>query len=159
MALFVRKVRQNRWFREDAAPFLATGDVPADSVIDLQTSSNLLSVWEIEPDRSDLSRIVRALALGPQKIDHTGYIVFASDRLGQAEIEIQNNEGMSVDHGINHRHRDLVLSGKKLVALAEVLLLYGELRTMTRPEVLELVEQGIRDGELLEAECRKKMTR
>ena len=159
MALFVRKVKQNRWFTEDAAPFLDIGDVPADSVIDLQTSSNLLSVWEVEPDRSDLARIVRALALGPLKIDHTSYIVFDSDRLGQAEIEIQNNAGTSLDRGINHRHRDLVLSGKKLVALAEVLLRYGELRTMIKPDVRELVEQGLRDGELSEEECRRKMAR
>ena len=45
------------------------------------------------------------------------------------------------------------------MALAEVLLRYGELRTMTKPEVRELVERGILDGELSEEECRKKLAR
>jgi hypothetical protein len=64
MALFLRKVRQSRWFNEPAAAFLEVGDVPADPFVDLQTKENLLSVWEVEEDRSNVMRVVRAIAVG-----------------------------------------------------------------------------------------------
>ena len=156
MALLVRKVRHDRWVCEDAEPLLQIGDVPADPLPDLQTERNLLSVWELESDRSNLTRIVRALSLGPDKVDHTGFVVFDSEHLDPAQIEIQENPGTSPDGAINHLHRDLVLSGKKLVALAHVLLRHGELGQLTRPILREMVEEGIRNGELRE-ECRKKL--
>jgi hypothetical protein len=126
MALLLRKVRQSRWFREPAAAFLEVGDVPADPFVDLQTKENLLSVWEVEQDRSNLVRVVRAIAVGGQRIDHTGYILFDSDHLASAEIQFQTSHGQSEDMGINACHRDLVLSGKKLLALAKLLLQHGE---------------------------------
>jgi hypothetical protein len=79
--------------------------------------------------------------------------------LRQHEIEIKNNPGTSLDRAIIHRHRDLVLSGKKLLNLTELLLRYGELSTMTKPEVEDLVNHGIRDGELREEDCRPKFKR
>jgi len=155
MALLLRKVRQTRWFKEPAASFLEVGDVPADPFADLQTTDNVLSVWEVEHDRSNLMRVVRAIAVGGQRIDHTGYILFDSDQLASAEIPVQTSKGLSEDKGINDRHRDLVLSGKKLLALAKLLLQHGETGTITKPELIELVEEGIRSGELPES-CRKK---
>jgi hypothetical protein len=155
MALLLRKVRQSRWFKEPAAAFLEVDDVPADTFVDLQTKENLLSVWEVESDRSNLLRVVRAIAVGGQRIDHTGFILFDSGHLEGAEIELQSNPGESEDKGINPCHRDLVLSGKKLLALAKLLLLYGETRTLTKPELIESVEAGIRAGQLPES-CRKK---
>ena len=62
---------------------------------------------------------------------------------------------MSADKGINHCHRHLVLSGKKLPALAKLLLLHGETGTILKPDLIESVEEGIRAGELPES-CRKK---
>ena len=56
--LLLRTVRQNRWLKGEAEPFLAADDVPADPVGDLLTQQNLLSVWEVAPDRSNIERIV-----------------------------------------------------------------------------------------------------
>ena len=157
MALLLRKVKQHRWYKEPAAPFLKADDVPADPFADLQTKGNLLSVWEVSEDRSNLMRVVRAIAIGGQRIDHTGYILFDSAHLEAAGIQIQNNQGQSDDTIANSWHRDLVLSGKKLLALAKLLLQHGETGTITRPELADSVENGIRSGELPES-CRKKKT-
>src|SRR5438552_1381646 len=155
MALLLRKVKQHRWYKELATPFLEADDVPADPFADLQTSENLLSVWKVHEDRSNLIRVVRAIAIGGQRIDHTGYILFDSVHLDAAEIELRENEGRSDDKGANRWHRDLVLSGKKLLALAKLLLQHGETGTITKPELVEAVEEGIRSGDLPES-CRKK---
>lgn len=155
MALLLRKVKQHRWYKEPAAPFLEADDVPADPFADLQTTENLLSVWEVNEDRSNLIRVVRAVAIGGQRIDHTGYILFDSVHLDAAGIEVQDNEGRSDDRGANGWHRDLVLSGKKLLALAMLLLHHGETGTITKPQLVEAVAEGIRSGELPES-CRKK---
>lgn len=106
--------------------FLEVGDVPADPFVDLQTTENMLSVWEVERDLSNLTRVVRAIAVGGQRIDHTGYILFDSGQLASNEIQVQISDGRSDDKGINDCHRDLVLSGKKLLALARLLLQHGE---------------------------------
>ena len=150
MALLLLKVRHENWFKEAAAPFLELGDAPADPFVDLRTKQNLLSVWEVEDDRSNLVRVVRGIAVGAQRPDHAGYILFEPGRLEAAEIEIRITAGGSKDNGINGRHRDLVLSGKKLVALARLLLLHGETGVVTKPEILESAEEGIRTGELPE---------
>lgn len=155
MALLLRKVRQNRWYKEQAEPFLAIDDVPADPFVDLVTKENLLSVWEVLEDRSNLTRVVRAIAIGGQRIDNTGYVLFESTHLEAAGIQVQKNKGLSEDSGANHWHRDLVLSGKKLVGLVKMLLKHGETGTITKPELAESVEDGIRSGELPES-CRKK---
>lgn len=154
MALLLRKVKQHRWYKEAAASFLEADDVPADPFADLQTTENLLSVWEVQEDRSNLIRVVRAVAIGGHRIDHTGYILFDSVHLDAAGIGLQKNEGRSDDKAANGWHRDLVLSGKKLLALAKLLLQHGETGTITKPELLEAVEDGVRSGELPES-CRK----
>jgi hypothetical protein len=123
MALFLYKVRKaHRWYPELAEAFLSEGDVPADPVGELQTKENKLSVWEVEQDRSNLQRIVAALATCPDKVDAAGYILFNSVDLGSSEIQISMTPGGSPDRGVNHCHRDLLLSGRKLVALTALLL-------------------------------------
>src|SRR5471030_3015788 len=99
MVLLLRKIKQHRWYKELAKPFLEADDIPADPFGDLQTTENLLSVWEVHEDRSNLVMVVRAVAMGGQRIDHTGYILFDSVHLDAAGIELQQNEGRSDDKG------------------------------------------------------------
>jgi hypothetical protein len=150
MPLLLRTVRQNRWLKDAAEPFLALDDVPADSLGDLLSQQNLLSVWEVEPDRSNLERIVRAVAIGRNEIAHMGYVVFDSGLLAEAGIEILPNRGESLDEEANAWHRDLVVSGNKLVALTKVILRHGESGTVLKLRLQQLVEQGIRDKEIPE---------
>lgn len=150
MPLLLRTVRQNRWLKDDAAPFLAIDDVPADPFCDLQTRQNLLSVWEVAQDRSNIERIVRAVAIGRHDVADMGYVVFDSGLLPAAGIEIRENKGASLDEGANAWHRDLVVSGNKLVALTKAILRHGESGTVLRVRLRQLVEEGIRDGQISE---------
>jgi hypothetical protein len=150
MPLLLRTVRQNRWLKDEAAPFLAIDDVPADPVCDLQTQQNLLSVWEVARDRSNIERIVRAVAIGREVIADLGYVVFDSGLLPAAGIKILENKGKSPDEEANAWHRDLVVSGNKLVALTKAILRHGESGTVLKVRLRQLVEEGIRDRQIPE---------
>ena len=150
MPLLLRTVRQNRWLKAEAEPFLTIDDVPADPFGDLQTLENLLSVWEVAPDRSNIERIVRAVAIGRQKITDMGWVVFDSRLLAGAGIEIRENKGTSFDEEANAWHRDLILSGNKLVVLTRAILRHGESGTVLKKNLRQLVDEGIRDGQIPE---------
>lgn len=152
MPLLLRTVRENRWHRETAARFLEQGDVPGDPLSDLNTQDNTLSVWVVAEDRSNIERIVRAVAVGRTGPSAMGYVLFSSELLADANIsEPIANPGATPDEHANQWHRDLVsLSGAKLVALARALLTRGETSTILRKRMRELVEDGIRSKELPE---------
>lgn len=158
MPFLLHTVRQNRWLKAEAAPWLERGDVPADPIGDLRTSGNRLSVWELVPDRSNLERIVRAIAVGRDKVPDMGYVLFDSALLETADIDTQTQLGTTPAVEANSWHRDLVnLSGRKLVALTKAILENGESGTVLKKRLYELIEEGIRVKQLPE-KCRSKLT-
>jgi len=152
MPLLLHTVRQNRWLKDEARPWLENGDVPADALSDLRTSQNELSVWEVAADRSNLERIVRALVITRQDIAHTGFVLFESEWLGAIGIAVSaDRPGKTPDEGANAWHRDLIdLSGNKLVALTKTILERGDSGTVLKKRLYELVEAGIREKQLPE---------
>jgi hypothetical protein len=91
---------------------------------------------------------VRAVAIGRNEIADMGYVVFDSGLLNAANIEVRENIGKSIDEGANPWHRDLVLSGNKLVALTKAILRHGESGTVLKRRLVELVEAGVQAGQL-----------
>lgn len=149
MSLLLRTVRENRWYKEPAAAWLQEGDVPADPLGDLATTQNTLSVWQVEPDRSNLERVVRAVAIGKQKVADAGWVLFDSDLLEPLGIAVKDVPGATKDAHANQWHRDLVdLSGSKLVALARAIFDHGESGTITKKRMVDLIEQGIKQHDL-----------
>lgn len=59
-------------------------------------------------------------------------------------------KGGSPDDEANAWHRDLVLSGNKLVALTKAILRYGESGTVLKIRLRELVKEGITTGQIPE---------
>lgn len=151
MPLLLRTVRENRWHKSEASQWLEAGDVPADPLGDLATSENRLSVWEVAVDRSNLERIVRALAVTRQKIADMGYVLFDSDLLANAGIDTLEESGTTPDEGANPWHRDLIeLSGNKLVTLTKLILENGESGTVLKKRLEQLVEEGVEQKQLPE---------
>jgi hypothetical protein len=158
MPLLLRNVRENRWLKSEAAPWLAKGDVPADPLGDLKTSQNRLSVWEVL-DRSNIERIVRALAVSSQKLADMGYVLFDSSLLATAGINTVAENGTTPDEEANNWHRDLIdLSGNKLVILTKLILENGESGTVLKKRLEQLVVDGIEQKELPE-KCRSKVSK
>jgi hypothetical protein len=157
MPLLLRNVRENRWHKSEATSWLERGDIPADPLGDLATKENRLSVWEVAGDRSNLERIVRALAISRDKIADMGYVLFDSDLLTAAGIDTTVEIGATPDTGANSWHRDLIdLSGNKLVTLTMLILQNGESGTVLKKRLEQLVEEGIQQNQLPE-KCRSKI--
>jgi hypothetical protein len=151
MPLLLRTVRQSRWYKTEAARWLEKGDVPSDPLGDLATTDNCLSVWEVEADRSNIERIVRAVGVGRERIADMGYVVFDSALLSDAGIAVQVKDGASHDQGANKWHRDLIdLSGNKLVRLTMLILRDGDSGVVLKGRLRELVAEGVRLKELPE---------
>jgi len=151
MPLLLRTVKQNRWIKADAAPLLEKGDTPADPLGDMSTSGNCLSVYEVSEDRSNVERIVRAIAVGRQRIDSMGFVLFDSALLEEAAIQSKSTKGETPDKAANEWHLDLIeLSGNKLVKLTRLILEHGETDTVLKKRLRELVEDGITTKELPE---------
>jgi hypothetical protein len=151
MAKLLRKVKQNRWYKTDAQPLLDIGDVPADPLGDLSTSQNRLSVFQVDGDLAKIERIARALALGGQRLDDVGYVLFDASLLEKASIGLDPAEGATVDSAVNKCHADLTnLTGHKLVALTRLILLEGESDTVLKKRIVELVREGLNSMELPE---------
>jgi hypothetical protein len=160
MARLLRKVkRQNRWFREEAQPFLDVEDVPADPLGDLTTSGNKLSVYRVDGDVTEIERIARALALTGQRLDNVGYVLFDASLLERISVELDPTDGVTDDSVVNKWHLDLInLTGNKLVALTRLILLEGQSDTILKKRIVELVEQGLSSNELPE-KVRDKLTK
>lgn len=149
MPLLLRTVRENRWYKQPAAPWLERGDVPADPLGDLTTTQNALSVWQVESDRSNLERVVRAVAIGKQKVDSSGWVLFDSEILRSIGIGVAEVRGGTKDEEANGWHRDLTdLSGSKLVALARAIFAHGESGTIPKKRMATLIEEGIASQQL-----------
>jgi tRNA(Leu) C34 or U34 (ribose-2'-O)-methylase TrmL len=151
MAKLLRKVKQNRWFKTDAQTLLDSGDVPSDPLGDLNTSQSKLSVFQVDENLGNIERIARALALGSQRIDNVGFVLFDASLLDQASIGLDSTDGETMDAVVNKCHRDLTnLTGNKLVALTRLILVEGDSDTILKKRIEELILEGIRLKELPE---------
>ncbi len=78
-------------------------------------------------------------------------MLFDVSVLSKASIELDPNDGKTLDSVVNKCHADLInLTGKKLVALARLILLEGELDTILKKRIVQLVQEGLSSEELPE---------
>lgn len=122
MLSVLRNIRKAKWYRNDNVPWLADGDLQADALNDLATESNGMSVWIIEDDKSNLSRIVAALAVHKGNLAAFDYAIMNYDLLLAEGFVFQNALGKTHDEEANTWHRDLIqLTTKRLFRLVEII--------------------------------------
>jgi len=103
---------------------LEEGQFQADPLGDFQTTENMLSVWLIEDDLSNLNRIITASAANCDYIQNIDYIVFDQGILAKVGIQMQNSQAKTPDGEVNSNwHYDLIeISAQRLLRLVEVLI-------------------------------------
>jgi hypothetical protein len=115
----MRGIRRARWYKQEIQPWLQKDEIPADPLGDLKTTGNGLSVYLIDDEKSNLGRVVCALAATRDRIQHFDYLLFDWDILLSTGITVKRSEGKTPDCAVNELHCDLAeLSGQKLLALA-----------------------------------------
>ena len=146
MAFILRKLDGKAAFYK--VDWLVDGDVQADALYDLRTSSNTLSVWLVEESRANLNRIIAALAAGRHTVDKFDYALVKRQNLDELGIECVKVNGVSCDAKANALwHQDLRgLSGFKLVNLAYIMQENAEFVRVQKNKVSALIVASVKQG-------------
>jgi len=118
MPLLIKLDNKRMWDRPE---WLPAGEVPAEAVQDVRADGNELSVWFVEPDRSNLDRVLTAIAANRQHFEKIDYAVFDEAVVERCGVTLRQSAGQLPDEDASRTwHRDLIeLTGRKLVCVAE----------------------------------------
>ena len=141
----LRKIRKSKWYKHEDVPWLAEDELQADALGDLQTSNNELSVWRVEDDKSNLERIVTALAANVDHVSNFDYALLDMELLSKLSIQTKDSKGDTPDERANVAwHLDLMeLSARKLMELAKAIMAKGEKGRVPKKKLAQLIEQGV----------------
>lgn len=149
MPLLLRKIRKPRWYRTQELSWLSQGEIPADPLADLSTTSNELSTWHIEDDLSNLERVIVAIAGTWDRIDSFDYALFDQRLVEELNIEMQQTMGDTPDAQANHWHRDLVhLSAQRLAELARAIWMDGRTDRKLQKEIRDALARAVSRREI-----------
>ena len=162
MPFALKKIRQaNVWAPDSVAdlPWVPDGDIVADLLADFQTRGGATSVWLVEDDRSNLDRVLVALAVNRDHLTNIDYILFDLDLLSQADVKTEKGDGKTSDDMVNDQwHLNLVeLSGHKLVSLTRRIFERSEAGTMLKKRLGELALQALGSSRLNTDKINPKM--
>lgn len=147
----MRSVDMAHWsVPPEGMTWLTQGECQADCLKDLRTKQNVLSFWRIEADRSNLPRVIAALAAGRDHLQKLDYVLAPDSVLGELSIEAGATPGNSPDPKANGQwHLDLIhLSAGKLARLAGRINACGEKKRLPMGKVKEVIRAGLARGDL-----------
>ena len=124
------------------------GDVQADSLGDLPTKGNKLSVWFIKENMSNLERVITALAANCDSISNFDYALFSEEILKNETIKVEKSKGESKDGEANDEwHRDLCeLSAKKMLYIAQHIFNEGKIERIQEKQIGQQISNAVKTG-------------
>lgn len=147
--MLLRKINRARWLPLEDSGWLPNGEIPADPLSDLATSQGRLSVWVISPDRSNLDRVIGALAGNCDYLSNVDYVLFDEGLVTQLGLKTTRAPGNSPDSEANGNwHQDIVeLTAARMAALAKAVYAFAKPGDRRSPkQVRRLLEDAIRNN-------------
>ncbi len=92
MGLVLRKIKKAKWYKHEAIPWLKEGELQADALADLKTTDNNLSFWIVEDDRSNLDRIITALAANCQYVTNIDFVLLKQSVFDKLKIRYKKEK-------------------------------------------------------------------
>lgn len=162
MSLVLRKIRKAKWYKHEAVEWLPPDRLQADTLSDLQTKDNALSIYLVQDDKSDLERVIAALAAACDNLSNFDYALFDDAIIREASFKIANHPGETPDQTVNvTQHRDLIELTTDSVLLLARAIRDGARERKPHSEVGELITRAVAEGHLtveaLKPELRKKL--
>lgn len=150
MPFALRAIRKSRWYPEATEEWLPEGEPPADSLDDLRTKSNQLSIWLIEDDHSNLHRVAAAMASRRDRPDVFEYRLVPLGAVRRLRLRMDQRPGDTADAEANERwHWDVSeLTAARLVSVARCLWRHGAPGRILKADVEQLLLHGVRSGRL-----------
>lgn len=147
MSLFLRAIRQARWFKKPHVDWLEDDELKGDALIDIETENGKLSVYKVT-NEANAERISVALAATKDRPSKIDYAMFADSNLKSLGITVKQTEGETPDDEVNMVHYELGdLTVKRLAKLAEIISAGRHCR-IQRKKISELLHESIRIGRI-----------
>lgn len=120
MPLFFRELGNKSWWDKahDEFGWLTKDEFIGDIFKSVKTTKGTLSIFEIDEDQNNLSRVVAALACKRSNLENFDYVLVPESDI-QLHFDILQTPGKTADILVNELHRDIVqLTARKLLGLA-----------------------------------------
>lgn len=145
MPLAIRSIRRTRWFRPN---WISNDDVPSDPLTDFSTEENVLSIWSVKNDKSNINRIISALAARRKDISNYDYLLFDQNIIDKSNIKSKQTIGKSLDEEINESsHYDLIeLTANQICSLVKEAYKNGKTVRIHHKEVASMLTKSIQNG-------------
>lgn len=144
MAYLLRKIRKIRWTQE--IDWLLDEDLQADTLGDLGTTSNELSVYHVDHNKNNLRRIISALAVNTKEYSNVDFALFDENLIAELGIKMKKSKGELADEQVNQWHSDLYeLTASKLLELAKSIKKNSIIERKMPKEVLALVADSLQN--------------
>ncbi|MDO8475726.1 MAG: hypothetical protein Q7W02_05935 [Candidatus Rokubacteria bacterium] len=161
MPYLFRSINKRRWDWGAGDPsWLPPGAVPAAPLGDLApTPSSALSLWWIADDKSNVGRVVAALAAGRQHLDKYDYALIEEGAVRGLGIKVESAPETCPDQDASNRwhHNLLELTADKIFALVGLIKSTSELDRLLAPDVERLLKEGLESGFLDESKVHSKL--
>jgi hypothetical protein len=145
---FLRLVSRAKWIRASWAPWVPTGDVPADSVAELWTTDNRLSVYKADT-KTEIDTAVAGIAAGRDNLSPVDYILIPPATLAASGIDVEASPGETHSASANALHADLIeISGLNLLVLAAAMADQLPKVRVARADVKAILQAKITAGEI-----------
>lgn len=137
-------IKRQKWLVPEVS-YRGKPDYPADCLTDFRISDRKLSVWLIDDQESNKSRVLTALAANRPQVGVVDYLLFKPEILKTCEIEIEQSKGDTPDDQANDEwHHDLVkLSIRQVAEFAHELCKSNQNGRLLPAEVAVALQEGL----------------
>jgi hypothetical protein len=147
MPFLVRKIDRGKWMQND---ILTGQDASADAItIDMKTSGNTLSAWQI-PSEEQVLEAVLAMTTTGQHIEAQDFVVLNQEALATAGLQLQQCTMATPVTDLIDTHWNIInLTYSSLGILARFIIeeiKNGKNLRRTKGQLQKLIKQAIEDG-------------
>jgi hypothetical protein len=156
--LILRKINSSaKWLSQEDGSWVPEGEIPADPLGDLPTDRGALSIWFVEDDESNLTRILCALAAKRDFLANFDYLLLDDRVTEELSLKVAQVPGDTADPEANACHRDIIeLTATKLARLARAMYVAPR-RRVSEKRVRNLLEEALRGKWLDPTKLKEKL--
>ena len=123
MSFVFRGIGNKAWWYKDQHPdfpWLRKGELIADVFKGLSTTHGTLSIYAVDAEKTNINRIIAALACTRDNIQKFDYVLVPIETI-EDKFELSKTKGKTADDTVNEWHLDILhLTSSKLTELAYI---------------------------------------
>ena len=147
MPRFLRKVRKARWARPSWTSDCPEPHWQGDSLNDLSTTKNSLSVYQVDSDEM-LCHVIAGLAASSDNLSNFDYAIIEGELLEAMNLCVTPTDGTTPHIEANRLHHNIVdLTADGILNLVHSISV-DDVRRVPRPKVRVLIRSALDDGQI-----------